>query len=81
MGSCKYRHIFGKEGEGVHKPRLLGVAAVDLVATILAAGIISYFSKTNFFLIFIALMLIAIVAHRLFCVNTALNVALGLRVT
>ena len=76
---CKYKHIFGKEGEGVHKPRIFGVAAIDLIATIFAAGIISYFFHINFFLVFLGLLLTAIAVHRLFCVNTALNVYLGLK--
>lgn len=81
MGLCRYKDIFGKPNEGVHKPRVLGVAAVDLVATIVAAAAISYLSKRNFFLVLVILMLAAIAAHRAFCVNTALNIALGLGVT
>ena len=38
---CEYRHIFGKEGEGAHSYRVFGIAAVDLVLTILVAVLIS----------------------------------------
>lgn len=80
MELCRHKDVFGKPNEGVHSLRIFGVAAVDLVATILAAAAISYLTKRNFFLVFLLLMLAAIAAHRAFCVNTALNVALGLRV-
>jgi hypothetical protein len=80
MEFCKYRHVFGKEGEGVHKPRLFGVAAVDLLLTIAAAFLISYMTKYNVIIVLLVLFVTAIAVHRLFCVNTALNIALGLAV-
>jgi fatty-acid desaturase len=69
----QYKNIFGKEGEGAHSIRLLNIAMVDLVFTIIGALLISYFTNTNFFIIFIILMLMAIILHRLFCVNTTIN--------
>jgi hypothetical protein len=33
----EYRYIFGKEGEGVHSYRLLNIAIVDVVSTIIGA--------------------------------------------
>lgn len=70
---CKYRHIFGREGEGIHSIRLFGVAAIDLGMTIVACALISWYLKVNFLLVFVLVMLVAIVIHRVFCVNTALN--------
>jgi hypothetical protein len=69
----EYKNIFGKEGEGAHSIRFLNIAIVDLILTIIGAFIISYFFKFNFFIIFIILMLLAIILHRLFCVNTTIN--------
>jgi len=69
----QYKNIFGKEGEGAHSIRFLNIAIVDLVFTIIGALLISYFTNTNFFIIFIILMLMAIILHRLFCVNTTIN--------
>jgi fatty-acid desaturase len=69
----KYKNIFGKEGEGAHSIRFLNLAIVDVIFTIIGALLISYFIKVNIFIIFIILMLIAIILHRLFCVNTTIN--------
>jgi fatty-acid desaturase len=69
----KYKNIFGKEGEGAHSIRFLNLAIVDVILTVIGALLISYFIKVNFFIIFIILMLIAIILHRLFCVNTTIN--------
>ena len=43
MGLCKYKDIFGKPNEGVHKYRLFNIAIVDMSFTIIAAAIIAYF--------------------------------------
>jgi len=69
----KYKNIFGKEGEGAHSIRFFNLAIVDVILTIIGALLISYFIKVNFFIIFLILMLIAIILHRLFCVNTTIN--------
>jgi hypothetical protein len=69
----KYRHIFGKENEGVHSYRLFGIAIIDLVMTIIFAFIISYNLNHNFIVIFILLMLLAIGLHYIFGVNTTIN--------
>ncbi len=73
MGLCQYKHIFGKEGEGVHSIRFLGVAVVDLVLTILVCIGISMYFKIQFFTVFFVAIIVAIVVHRAFCVNTAIN--------
>jgi hypothetical protein len=69
----KYKDIFGKEGEGAHSIRLFNIAIIDLVFTIFGALLISYMIKINFWIIFIILMIMAIILHRLFCVNTTIN--------
>jgi hypothetical protein len=74
--------MFGKEGEGVHQTRFLGMAAFDLVGTVLiaaivAAGIAVVFAVSflrTFFATFAILMILAILAHRFYCVDTALIV-------
>lgn len=70
---CKYRDVFGKPHEGVHRWRFLGFASIDLLGTALIAFLISCYFRGRFIVIFLSLMAIAIVAHRLFCVNTTLN--------
>jgi hypothetical protein len=73
MFFCKYKNIFGAENTGVHKYRIFDIAVVDLIATIIGAGLIAYFVKMNFFIIFAIVMLSAIIIHRIFCVNTTIN--------
>lgn len=81
---CKYRDINGLPGKGIHKYRLWGLSIYDVVVTLIPACLAAYFfsgSSTstgeiirNAILIFTALIIMGIIVHRLFCVNTALNV-------
>jgi hypothetical protein len=73
MNLCKYRHIFGKENEGAHSYKIWNIAMVDLLFTILGAFGLSIYFKQSFWLIFVILMIIAIILHRLFCVRTTLT--------
>jgi hypothetical protein len=70
---CQYKSIFGNPSEGVHSTRIFGVAAVDLILTILAAIMISRYFKTDLFKTTLIIFIIGILAHRLFCVNTTIN--------
>lgn len=72
-GLCKYRHIFGKEKEGVHSIRLFNIAVVDVVFTLIGAWMISYFTGVALVWCVIGVFVAAIIAHRLFCVNTTIN--------
>jgi hypothetical protein len=76
MGLCKYRHIFGREGEGVHSIRLFDVAVVDVVATLIAGALLGRRSLKMFLAITLGLFLLGVIAHRLFCVNTTVNKAI-----
>lgn len=69
----KFKDIFGKEGEGVHSIRIFNIAIVDVLLTILGGLLISCLIKINFWIIFIILIIIGIILHRLFCVNTTIN--------
>jgi hypothetical protein len=73
MELCQYRHIFGKEKKGVHSYRILDIAIVDLLFTILGALVLSTYFKQSFWLIFVIIMIIGIILHRLFCVRTTLT--------
>lgn len=75
---CKYKNIFGKPNEGVHKQRIFGLAFWDLFLTIIASIIVAYIMKKNVFIVFFAFMIIGIFFHVLFCVDTALVKTLGL---
>lgn len=72
---CKYRNIFGKVGKGAHRHRLLNIAIVDVVATILMAFLLWKFAlpSYHFLAILSCLFLLGILAHRLFCVRTTVD--------
>lgn len=69
----EYKEIFGKENEGVHSYRLFDFAIIDVLFTIIGAFFLSYLFKINYFIILFILFILAILLHRLFCVNTTLN--------
>lgn len=75
---CQYKELFGKPNEGVHKYRLFGVAAVDLIGTIVIAWLVARWIKKSFWIVFVSAMAIAVLLHKLFCVKTALNEKIGL---
>jgi hypothetical protein len=70
---AKYKDIFGKPGTGAHSYRVLNVAVVDVVLTILGAILIWWFSGYPLHWVLLSVFVLGIVAHRLFCVNTTIN--------
>ncbi len=74
----KWKDVFGKPGEGVHKTRIFGFAAVDLVLTIILAIILAKIIKINIFCSIGTLMVLSILFHLLFGVNTELIKRLNL---
>ena len=81
MSLCKYKDIFGKPKEGVHRFTIpiLNIAFIDTILVVLAAWLLTfYFKKTHFLIIFLVLMVIGVLSHKIFCVNTRLNIFLGL---
>jgi len=73
MSSCKYKNLFGKPHQGAHSHRFLNLAIVDVILTILVAILISYFAKIPFIYTLIALFILGILLHRLFCVRTTID--------
>lgn len=76
--SCYYKptfeNIFGRPYEGIHSYRILGLAIVDVVLTILSAAILSYFWPTiGFLYALVILFLLGVIIHKVLCVDTALN--------
>ena len=75
MALCKYANLFGAPGTGLHKYRVFGLAAVDLLATLIAAWFASRWWGWRGFWgwinAFIVLFVIGEILHILFCVNTA----------
>lgn len=75
----KYKDIFGKPGEGIHKYRFLGTAISDYLLTILAAAIITYFTKIPLVLTTILAFVLGILLHVIFGVETNSTRYLGFR--
>ena len=74
MDLQQYRDIFGKPNEGIHSYRLFNIAIIDLLLTILLAYILYTFnSNIKFITYLIILLIIGIILHRLFHVNTFID--------
>ena len=78
LGLCKYSKIFGEPNVGAHAQRIYGFALTDIVLTLVAAYIISSMTHSPtdisaFFMTTLVLLILAIILHELFCVNTRLN--------
>ena len=73
MDLCKYKNSLGIPKKGIHSYRLFGVAIVDVIMTIVAAFLISYFFKYSFITTLLTLFILGIVLHRLFCVRTTID--------
>jgi hypothetical protein len=73
MNLCKYKNSLGIPNKGIHSYRLFGVAIVDVIMTIIAAKIISYYYKISFFYTCVFLFVLGIILHRLFCVRTTID--------
>ena len=69
----KYSNNLGEPNKGIHSYRLFDVAIIDVLFTVIAAIGISYLFKFNFLFILLLLFILAIILHRLFCVNTTIN--------
>lgn len=68
---CQFKNIFGEPGKGVHRLRFGPFAFIDLLATLVLAGIIGYIFNIDVLLTFVILFIVAQVLHWLFCVNTS----------
>jgi hypothetical protein len=73
MDLCKYKNILGEPGKGIHSYRLFGVAIADVIMTIIAAALISYFFKYSFIATLVILFILGVVLHKLFCVKTTID--------
>ena len=72
-GFCKYKDIFGKPNDGLHRYRIFDIAIVDTVFTIIFVYVFTYFTKYSFWLTLAVTFFVGIFAHRLFCVRTRID--------
>jgi hypothetical protein len=75
---CKYKNLFGEAGKttGIRKYRILGISIIDVVVVILFAYLIARAFRLPFIITTFAIFLLGILVHRLFCVKTAVDIAL-----
>jgi len=73
MNLCKYKNALGEPGKGVHSYRFFGVAIADVIMTIVAAFLISYFLKYSFLKTLAFLFISGVVLHKIFCVRTTVD--------
>jgi hypothetical protein len=72
----EFKDIFGAPGTGVHSHRTFGLATVDLFGTVAIAAGISWYYDYSFLLVLVILLVLGIILHYLFRVDTAFNVLL-----
>ena len=75
----KYRDIFGAPGTGPHRFRFMGVAIFDFLMTILLAIFITWKFKVPLDLSIIGVLVLAIIFHILFGVETGALKYLGIK--
>jgi hypothetical protein len=63
----------GKENEGFHKTRFLGLALYDVLGTIIGAWLISKSFGFDFWITLVCAFCAGVILHRMFCVNTTIN--------
>ena len=71
MNLCRYKEVFGRPNEGIHSHRFLGLAAADMLQTLLLAIVVSYVSGVCFWKVCLAVFVFAEIVHYAFCVDTA----------
>jgi hypothetical protein len=72
-GLCQYKHMFGDVNAGIHSYRLLNIAVVDVIFTLLGAFLLSNLFRVDFVYIACGLFALGIVCHRMFCVRTTVD--------
>ncbi len=67
----KYKNIFGFPSKGVHSIRFAGTAIVDYILTLFMAIITTFFTKIPLELTTIMWLIMGIISHILFGVQTS----------
>tara|TARA_B000000557_G_scaffold253505_1_gene242663 strand:+ start:636 stop:887 length:252 start_codon:yes stop_codon:yes gene_type:complete len=75
----QYKYIFGKPNEGVHSIRFGDTAIVDYLLTIFLAMITTLITKIPLVLTTIVWLIIGIILHFLFGIQTAALKYLGIK--
>ena len=73
LGLCRYKDIFGRPKEGAHSYRIFDIAVVDVAFTIIGAYLIARFFQFAFWKTLVAVFILGIISHRMFCVRTTVD--------
>jgi hypothetical protein len=65
--------MFGAVGTGAHSYRIFNIAIVDVLLTVLAGYLLSWYFRLPLIWTVVALFLFGIIAHRAFCVRTTVD--------
>ena len=68
----QYKNIFGLPNEGVHSYRVFDLPIIDYIGAIIIALIITFMTKIPFELVIIIVLIIGVICHYLFGVETNL---------
>jgi len=74
--NCPYKYLFGKPNEGLHAYRFMNIAIVDVLMTVIVAFILSNLFTISFWKVLVGLFILGIIIHRLFCVQTTVDILL-----
>lgn len=77
--SCPFKHALGVPGEGVHAPRLFGLARNDTIATLVAAFLFTAFWSIPLWKSAVGLFAIGEILHWMFGTQTAFLTLIGVR--
>ncbi len=83
-GLCAYKNALGAPGTGAHSIRVMNIAIVDVILTVIGGMIISYMihryisdPKISYgrvlMWVLIVLFILGIILHRIFCVETTID--------
>ena len=70
---CLYKDLFGRPREGAHAYRIFDIAVVDVAATVVVAYVIARIFGVVFWKSLVALFIVGILSHRMFCVRTTVD--------
>jgi hypothetical protein len=75
MSLCEYKDIFGKVGEGIHSYRVMNIAIIDVVGTLVGAYFLQkyVFPQYDYTWVLVGLFILGIILHRIFCVKTTVD--------
>ena len=72
---CKYKDILGVPGSktGLRKYRIFGIALLDTTVVLVIAVFIAWMFRLPYVYTIVAIFILGIIVHRLFCARTAVD--------